>query len=58
MDSEPFPSPGTIAARKHGCICPNAKADQGSSENPWLLDRDCPLHGEVAYEEHRKGPRH
>jgi hypothetical protein len=59
MEAEPFPYPGTPAARRHGCICPNQfnpwLLDLSS---PWFLDADCPLHGESAYEEHKKGPRH
>ena len=58
MDSEPFPYPGTNAARRHGCLCPDARPAQGTMENPWILDVHCPLHGESAYEEHKKGPRH
>jgi hypothetical protein len=59
METEPFPYPGTSAARRHGCICP----DQVNPwvldlSKPWALDVDCPLHGETAYEEHKKGPRH
>ena len=58
MDSEPFPYPGTNAARRHGCLCPDARPAQGTMEDPWILDVHCPLHGESAYEEHKKGPRH
>lgn len=66
MESEPFPYPGTPAARRHGCICPDSRAAHGSFSNPyvldfsdpWVLDADCFLHGECAYEEHKKGPRH
>jgi hypothetical protein len=60
METEPFPYPGTPAARRHGCICPDqcSGADVGSLSKPWVLDVNCPLHGETAYEEHKKGPRH
>jgi len=60
MEAEPFPYPGTPAARRYGCICPGQSmgAGVGSLSNPWVLDVDCPLHGESAYEEHKKGPRH
>jgi hypothetical protein len=58
IEAEPFPFPGTLAARKHGCICPDAQRNQGSFNNPIVLDQDCPLHGEGAHAEHQKGPRH
>src|SRR3954469_13560819 len=46
IESEPFPYPGTLAARKHGCLCPSSPLGRrGTVENPWLLDRNCPLHG-------------
>lgn len=57
METEPFPYPGTAAARRHGCTCPDQRPG-GSLSAPWILDVDCPLHGETAYEEHKKGPRH
>src|SRR3954466_11969387 len=34
-DSEPFPYPGTNAARRHGCLCPDARPAQGTMEDPW-----------------------
>jgi len=34
IEAEPFPFPGTLAARKHGCICPDAQRNQGSFNNP------------------------
>jgi hypothetical protein len=59
METEPFPYPGTSAARRHGCICPDQSNPWALDlSNPWVLDVDCPLHGETAYEEHKKGPRH
>jgi hypothetical protein len=58
MESVSFPFPGTLAARRHGCICPENEAKQGTFDNPFILDTHCPLHGEAAYEEHKKGPRH
>jgi hypothetical protein len=58
MASEDFPFPGTPEARKHGCVCPEYVSGQGSTEEPYVLRRDCPLHGEAAFEEHQKGPRH
>jgi hypothetical protein len=57
METEPFPYPGTPEARRHGCICPD-RCVGASSSDPWVLHVDCPLHGETAYEEHKKGPRH
>jgi hypothetical protein len=58
MEAERFPYPGTSAARRHGCICPDQLHPCVLDlSNPWLLDVDCPLHGEAAYEEHKKGPR-
>jgi len=56
--SEPFPFPGTVAARKYGCLCPEQRVQQGTEEDPIFLDFHCPLHGEVAHQEHLKGPRH
>jgi hypothetical protein len=57
MASEDFPFPGTEAARKFGCVCPKQEAPF-DNEEPVVLRRDCPLHGELALEEHQKGPRH
>ena len=66
METEPFPDPGTPAARSHGCICPESQFLPSSLfsprvldfSSPWVVDTDCPLHGEIAHEEHKKGPRH
>ena len=55
---EPFPFPGKSTARRYGCICPNSTTLEGTIENPWILDANCPLQGEAAYQEHKKGPRH
>lgn len=58
MESRDFPLPGTIAARVIGCTCPESKPDAGTSDDPWILDIECPWHGKRAFEEHIKGARH
>lgn len=58
IEAEPFPFPGTPAARKYGCLCPVSEPRQGTEESPLVLHTNCPLHGVKAYEEHLKGPRH
>ena len=58
MKAEDFPLPGTLAARDIGCTCPESQATAGTIEAPWMLDANCPWHGERAFEEHTKGARH
>jgi hypothetical protein len=58
MDAKPFPRPGTPGAQRYGCMCPVTWPNQGTDENPIILDVNCPLHGKQALEEHLKGPRH
>jgi len=44
MEAEPFPYPGTSAARRHGCICPDQFNPCALDlSNPWHLDVDCPF---------------
>ena len=58
MEGKDFPLPGTLAARGIGCTCPAAKPVAGTFDDPWILDTECPWHGEQAFEEHMKGARH
>ena len=59
VQSEPFPLPGSPAARRRGRVCPDAEPGQGSTrDNPIVMDRDCTVRGERAREEHLKGTRH
>lgn len=58
MKAEDFPLPGTGAARRIGCTCPESSSADGTFDDPWILDIKCPWHGEQAFEEHIKGARH
>ena len=58
MEAKDFPLPGTVAARDIGCTCPRSKPSMGTFDVPWLLDINCPWHGQKAFEEHQKGARH
>lgn len=58
MKAENFPLPGTAAARSIGCTCPESNPAEGTFDDPWILDIQCPWHGERAFEEHTRGARH
>jgi hypothetical protein len=64
-----FPSPGSLAAMKMGCICPpqinsmgrgNVELNEAQPGQRWVYHRDCPFHvipmecATVGVEEHNE----
>jgi hypothetical protein len=43
-----LPLPGSPEARDEGCACPEPKPGQGGRDDPFDLDRNCPVHGMAA----------
>jgi len=48
MADRQLPLPGSSEARAEGCTCPEPKPGQGGRDDPFALDRDCPVHGLTA----------
>jgi hypothetical protein len=41
--------PGSLQARRYGCVCPDPAPEQGASSNLYYRNQKCPVHRPSAY---------